>query len=537
MIEIKSTSETKQVEAQILTQECLEFLTHLQKTFNPIRLELLKARQAKFDKHPNLQFLPETEYIRKGTWKCAPPAPGLVDRRVEITGPVNRKMVINALNSGATQFMADFEDATSPKWINIIEGQLNLHDAVFKRITVQDKGKSYKLNDKIATLLVRPRGLHMSETHLVIDGRPMSASLFDFGVYFFHNAHQLVQNGAGPYFYCPKLEHHFEAQWWNDVFNVSQDLLKIPRGTIRATVLIETIHAAYQMEEILYQLKDHSSGLNCGRWDYIFSVMKYFRNDPAYILPNRDQVTMGVPFMKAYVDLLIQICHNRQVHAMGGMAAHIPVKDNDALHQKNLDKVFQDKTREVLAGHDGTWVAHPALVKIAKDVFDEKMPTPHQLHKRTVATVKESDLVNMNIANGEITMEGVKENVFVCLSYMSAWIAGRGAVPIHHLMEDAATCEISRSQLWMWVRHHVSTKEGTLVSKTLADQLIDQVFSEIPGCDVKAKELLKAMTTGQEGIVNVKGCNLKEMVGYPLFVTDVMHLELEPVNEIHVSKL
>ena len=349
-------------ENSVLSKECLAFVEQLHKTFNPVRKELLHKRQVRFQKAELPMFLKETKHIRDAEWSAAKPAPGMIDRRVEITGPVDRKMVINALNCGATQFMADFEDATSPFFKSIVQGHVNLTDAVHNHISFTgDNGKQYKLNDKIATLLVRPRGWHMEEKHVLIDGEPCSASIFDFGVYFFNNAKKSILNGKGPYFYLPKLEHHLEARLWNDVFNLSQDMLNIPRGTIRGTVLIETILAAYQMDEIIYELKDHSSGLNCGRWDYIFSVIKYFRNKKEFILPDRKDVGMTVPFMDAYVKLLIQTCHRRGVHAMGGMAAQIPVKDNKQQNDEALRKVKNDKIREVKAGHDGSWVAHPAL--------------------------------------------------------------------------------------------------------------------------------------------------------------------------------
>eukprot|EP00835_Amoeboradix_gromovi_P003474 NODE_231_length_13709_cov_0.444526.p2 type:complete len:541 gc:universal NODE_231_length_13709_cov_0.444526:401-2023(+) len=516
-------------EQKVISPECLAFVEQLHKTFNSTRKELLLKRSIRFQKQDFPMFLPETKNIREAEWSAAPPAPGMIDRRVEITGPVDRKMVINALNCGATQFMADFEDATSPFFSSIVQGHVNLTDAVHQTIQyTNENGKKYFLNDKTATLLVRPRGWHMEEKHVLIDGEPCSASLFDFGVYFFNNAKKSISNGKGPYFYLPKLEHYLEARLWNDVFNLSQDILLINRGTIRATVLIETILAAYQMDEIIYELKSHSSGLNCGRWDYIFSVIKYFRNKKEFILPDRKDVTMSVPFMESYVKLLIKTCHKRGVHAMGGMAAQIPVKDDVKANEAALVKVKNDKIREVLAGHDGSWVAHPALVNVCKQVFDEYMPQPNQLHKRFDYSISESDLINMNV-NGYVTIEGVTENIFVALSYLSGWLSGKGAVPINNLMEDAATVEISRSQLWAWIRHGVMMRDGRVVTKRLVDELIEVEFNKMtPSKELtKAKYLLIAMTTGKEDVVEVDKCErIREMIGFPLFVTDVCGWEI-----------
>ena len=516
-------------EQQILSKECLQFIEKLHTVFNPTRLELLKARAKRFEIQEQLEFPKETEEIRNGNWSCCKPAPGLVDRRVEITGPVDRKMVINALNSGATQYMADFEDATSPFFKTIVQGHLNLTDAVHKRIDfVASNGKQYKLNLDIATLLVRPRGWHMLEYHVLVNNEPISASIFDFGVYFFHNAQQLIKNGYGPYFYLPKLEHYLEARLWNSIFNSAQDSLKIPRSTIRATVLIETIMAATQMDEILYELRDHSSGLNCGRWDYIFSCIKYFRQSKKSVLPDRKCVGMDAPFMQAYTQLLIKTCHRRGVHAMGGMAAHIPVKDNESLNQQNMEKVRKDKLREVKAGHDGSWVAHPALVPVALAVFNEHMPLPNQLHELKTTLTTCNDLLNFKV-NGSITEEGVKENVFVSLSYLSAWLLGKGAVPIMNLMEDAATVEISRSQLWSWVKHKCTTEDNQLITEDYVLNWIEKVSSEMPSTPtlIKAKGCLKAMITGKETRVKVENMDrVKDMVGYPLFVTDVLGLEI-----------
>jgi malate synthase len=401
----------------------------------------------------------------------------MVDRRIEITGPVDRKMVINALNSGATQYMADFEDSNAPTWANNMEGQLNLRDANRRNISfVGPNGKQYSLrpDNELATLLVRPRGWHMAEKHFIVDGEPCSASLFDFGLYFFHNAKQTVAIGIGPYFYLPKMESHLEARLWNDAFNLAQDMLGVPRGTIRATVLIETITAAFEMEEIIYELRPHSAGLNCGRWDYIFSFIKKFRNHPDKVLPNRADVTMTSPFMDAYVRLLIKTCHKRGVHAMGGMAAQIPIKNNPAANEAALNKVRADKQREVLAGHDGSWVAHPALVQVAMQQYNEYMPQCNQLFRRREDVhVTAADLLNINFP-GSITEEGVRGNLNVALAYMESWLAGVGCVPIHNLMEDAATAEISRSQLWQWVRHNARTNEGRPITAQWVAQLLDE---------------------------------------------------------------
>lgn len=465
----------------ILTPSALSFLATLHRTFNPIRKSLLLNRvykQKQIDEGQFPTFLSETEKIRHDpSWQGAPPAPGLVDRRVEITGPVSRKMVINALNSGAQTFMADFEDSSSPTWENMTLGQVNLYDAV--RRTIQFKqadGKVYELNkdpSKIATLLVRPRGWHMDEQHLLIDGEPCSASLMDFGLYFFHNAKASLEIGHGPYFYLPKIESHLEARLWNDVFNFSQDALGIPRGTIRGTVLIETILAAFEMEEIIFELRLHSSGLNCGRWDYIFSFIKKFRNHPEFVLPARAEVTMTTPFMHAYVQLLIQTCHRRGVHAMGGMAAQIPIRDQPEKNKLAMEKVRADKLREVNAGHDGTWVAHPDLIPLAKQVFDEHMKGPHQLHvHREHVNFSPAQLIQ--VPRGSLTESAIRINISVALIYIAAWLRGQGCVPIHNLMEDAATAEISRSQLWQWKKHMVRTEDGTIVTETYLSKLMNE---------------------------------------------------------------
>ncbi|KAK4125013.1 malate synthase [Parathielavia appendiculata] len=470
---------------KILTPQALAFLALLQRSFNPTRKALLerrKIRQAELDKGALPDFLPETKHIRDDpTWTGAPPAPGLVDRRVEITGPTDRKMVINALNANVWTYMADFEDSSAPTWDNMVNGQVNLYDAVRRQVDFKQGGKDYKLRTdrKLPTLIVRPRGWHLEEKHVTVDGEPMSGSLFDFGLYFYHNAFETVKRGFGPYFYLPKMESHLEARLWNDVFNVAQDYIGMPRGTIRGTVLIETILAAFEMDEIIYELRDHSSGLNCGRWDYIFSVIKKFRQNSNFVLPDRSCVTMTVPFMDAYVKLLIQTCHKRGVHAMGGMAAQIPIKDDPAANEKAMEGVRADKLREVRAGHDGTWVAHPALAAIASEIFNKHMPTPNQIFvRREDVTIGANDLLNMNVP-GKITEEGIRKNLNIGLGYMEAWIRGVGCVPINYLMEDAATAEVSRSQLWQWVRHGVTTAEGKRVDKGYALKLLKEQAQEL----------------------------------------------------------
>ncbi|KGP89961.1 malate synthase [Pontibacillus chungwhensis BH030062] len=442
--------------AEVLTPDALAFLEQLHHRFNTRRLELLTERkklQQQLDQGAKPSFLKDSASIRETEWRIAPLPHDLQDRRVEITGPVDRKMVINGLNSGAKVFMADFEDANSPTWANTIQGQINLRDAIRGTISFQnDKGKVYELKEDTATLMVRPRGWHLEEKNMTLNGEAASASLVDFGLYFFHNAKQLIEKGSGPYFYLPKLENHLEARLWNDVFLFSQKALNIPAGTIKATVLLETILAAFEMDEILYELKEHSAGLNCGRWDYIFSYLKKFRNDPAVILPDRSEVTMTSPFMRAYSLLTIQTCHRRGAPAIGGMAAQIPVKNDDLRNKEAFEKVRADKQREVTDGHDGTWVAHPAMVKTAMDVFNEHMRTPNQINRLiTDLEITEEDL--LEIPEGTITEAGVRTNINVGIQYLASWLDGRGAAPIHNLMEDAATAEISRAQVWQWIRH------------------------------------------------------------------------------------
>ena len=463
--------------ADILTPQALAFLAELSRRFEPRRRELMAARaqrQAEFDAGKLPDFLPRTAHIRTGNWTVAPCPADLRDRRVEITGPTDRKMVINALNCGANVFMADFEDSNAPTWTNLIEGQINLRDAVRRNISFQSpEGKSYKLNDTTATLLVRPRGWHLVERHIEIDGAPMSAAIFDFALYFFHNAKALLAAGSGPYFYLPKMENHLEARLWNDIFVMAQDVLDVPQGTIKATALIETVLAAFEMDEILYELRAHSAGLNIGRWDYIFSCIKKFRVRQEFCLADRARVTMTAPFLRAYALLLIKTCHRRNTFAMGGMAAQIPIKNDPAANDAALEKVRADKLREATDGCDGTWVAHPGLVGIAKAIFDQHMPTPNQIHRqRDDVNVAARDLLDFE-PEKPITEEGLRNNISVGVQYLGAWLAGNGCVPVFNLMEDAATAEISRSQIWQWIRSHKGVlDDGRKVTKPLVRQLL-----------------------------------------------------------------
>jgi len=463
---------------QILTPDALRFIGGLARRFEDRRQELLARRQtvqAAIDAGNRPDFLPETRHIRDGDWKIAPVPRDLQDRRVEITGPVDRKMVINALNSGASAYMADFEDSHSPTWAATIEGQINLIDAVRGTIEfVSPEGKPYRLGDKLATLIVRPRGWHLLEKHVLVDGQPISASIFDFGLFFFHNAHALIQKGTGPYFYLPKIESHREARLWNDVFVRAQEQLKVPAGTIKATVLIETILAAFEVNEILYELRDHMAGLNCGRWDYIFSFIKKFKNVSDYIFPDRAQITMTRHCMHSYSLLVIKTCHRRGAHAIGGMAAQIPIKNDPERNAAALGKVREDKIREATDGHDGTWVAHPGLVSIAREEFDKAMPAPNQIDKlREDVVVTAADL--LKLPGGTITEEGLRTNISVGVQYMAAWLGGNGCVPLYNLMEDAATAEISRTQVWQWVHH----PKGILVDgRKVTLELFRQVMAE-----------------------------------------------------------
>jgi len=483
-VEVIDGENSKRFKA-ILTQEALDFVASLHREFSDRRKNLLKkriARQAALDAGELPNFLDETRGIRDGDWTVAPIPKDLEDRRVEITGPPDRKMVINALNSGARVFMADFEDSNSPTWTNNIEGQINLRDAVDGTIRfVKPDGQVYELDDRVATLMVRPRGWHLSEKHVEVDGEPISASLFDFGLFLFHNARRLLERGSGPYFYLPKLESHLEARLWNDVFNAAQDMLGIPRGSIRATVLIETITAVFEMDEILHELREHSAGLNCGRWDYIFSFIKRFRSRPDFVLPDRGQVTMTTHFMRSYSLLAIKTCHRRGAHAMGGMAAQIPIKSDPGANELAIAKVRADKEREARDGHDGTWVAHPGLVPIALEIFDREMPRPNQIdRKREDVEVTRDDL--LRVPAGTITEEGLRVNIDVGIQYLEAWLGGNGCVPIYNLMEDAATSEISRTQVWQWIRHPGGVLEdGRKITVELCRQLIPEELDRIKG--------------------------------------------------------
>ena len=464
----------------ILSDDALGLVALLHNEFNPRRLELLEARElrkARLDAGELPDFLAETREIRESEWTVAPIPHDLQDRRVEITGPVDRKMIINALNSGASVFMADFEDANSPTWENCIEGQLNLFDAVRRTISFESGPRKYKLNDKTATLLVRPRGWHLEEAHVTVDDVPVSASLFDFALYFFHNAKELTARGTGPYFYLPKMESHLEARLWNDVFVRAQQELGIPVGTIRATVLIETILASFEMHEILWELRDHSAGLNCGRWDYIFSFIKKFKARRDFITPDRASITMDKAFLAAYVDLLIETCHTRGIHAMGGMAAQIPIKGDDAANDAAFAKVRADKLREVKAGHDGTWVAHPGMVALAKEVFDQHMPGKNQIQGAGGRVRGAGEL--LELPQGAITLNGLRQNINVGILYLAAWLGGSGAVPLYNLMEDAATAEISRTQLWQWIHHGAHLADGTLIDAELYRRIRDEELARI----------------------------------------------------------
>jgi len=504
---IKIVGELTEQAQEILTPEALEFIVTLHEKFNDRRKELLtmrEERQKRLDEGEQLQFLQETEQIRKGDWTIAPLPQDLQNRRVEITGPaVDRKMVINALNSGAKMFMACFEDASTPTWQNMIAGQINMRDAVRRTITLtqSSNGKTYKLKEETAVLLVRPRGLHLLEKNVLVNGEVISGSFFDFGMYFFHNAKELLTRNTGPYFYLPKLESHLEARLWNDVFVFAQEYLGIPQGTIKATVLIETIMAAFEMDEILYELREHSAGLNCGRWDYIFSFIKRLRNQPNVILPDRAQVTMTVPFMKAYTTLCIQTCHKRNAPAIGGMAAQIPVKNDEEANQLAFAKVAEDKRREATDGHDGTWVAHPGLVSVAMEQFDAIMKTPNQINKKLDQVKITADEL-LAVPEGTITEEGLRINVSVGVQYIASWLRGNGAAPINNLMEDAATAEISRTQVWQWIRHEKGVLEdGRQVTLALTLEILNEELAKIQatvgeqaynsGCYGEAAELFK----------------------------------------------
>jgi len=465
---------------RVLTPEALAFVGRLAEKFEPTRASLLerrKARQAEFDRGSLPGFLPETESVRRGAWKVAPPPKDLEDRRVEITGPVERKMMINALNSGARVFMADFEDALSPTWENVVQGQANLIDAIRRTLTfTSPEGKAYTLNERTATLVVRPRGWHLDERHATLADVPVSASLFDFGLHFFHNARELLARGSGPYFYLPKLESHLEARLWNDVFTFAENDRGLPHGTIRCTVLIETILGAFEMDEILYELRDHGPALNAGRWDYMFSIIKKFRTQPAMVLPDRVQVTMTVPFMRAYTELLVATCHARGAHAIGGMAAFIPSRKDAEVNARAIAKVTEDKDREAGDGFDGTWVAHPDLVPVARASFDKVLGAQANQKQRLRDDVRRdgAPLLSLAIPGSSVTEAGVRTNVSVALQYLASWLAGVGAAGINNLMEDAATAEISRAQLWQWIRNQTGLSDGRTMTADLYAAVRDE---------------------------------------------------------------
>ncbi|MGY2894725.1 malate synthase A [Deinococcus sp. UYEF24] len=484
--------------AEVLTPDALDFVAGLHRRFGARRLELLAARaerQAQLDAGEQLDFLPETANVRAADWKITPLPADLQDRRVEITGPVDRKMIVNALNSGARVFMADFEDASSPTWENCINGQINLRDAVRRTISLEQNGKSYRLNDRVAVLLVRPRGWHLPEKHVTVDGETLAGAFLDFGLYFYHNAAELLARGSGPYFYLPKLESYLEARLWNEVFVYAQDTLGVPQGSIRATVLIETIVAAFEMDEILYELKDHSAGLNCGRWDYIFSYIKKFRNDAGKMLPDRAKVTMATPMMENYSKLAIRTCHRRGAPAVGGMSAFIPVKNDEAANERAFVQVRADKEREARNGHDGTWVAHPGMVALATEVFDSLMPTPNQISSGKQADFQIQAEGLLTPPEGSVTEAGVRTNINVGVQYLAAWLRGSGAVPIHNLMEDAATAEISRAQLWQWLHHRALLEDGRRLTPELMDTLFAEELGKLGDGYTQAGPLFKDVAT------------------------------------------
>ena len=500
-VDVQVVGETLPASERILTPEALAFVAELHEMFDARRQELLAARaarQTRIDAGDIPGFLPETNEVRSGNWQVTDTPDDLQQRWAEITGPVDRKMVINALNSGADVFMADFEDANSPTWENCVDGQLNLYDAVRRQIRLEDeaRGRVYELNEEIATLLVRPRGWHLVEKNVLVNGDPISASLFDVGLYVFHNAAERQRRGSSCYFYLPKLESHLEARLWAEVFAHAEEALGIAPGSFRATVLIETILAALEMEEILYELRDYSAGLNAGRWDYIFSAIKKFRNSPDTVLPERAQVTMTTPFMRAYTELLVRTCHSRGAHAIGGMAAFIPSRRDPEINEEALAKVRADKERESGDGCDGTWVAHPDLVQLARGIFEEATGgAPHQKHRmREDVAVTAAQIVDVGVPGGTITESGLRTNVDVSLQYLNAWLLGNGAVAIYNLMEDAATAEISRSQIWQWIRHQAKLEDGTTITRDLYEQIRDEELKRLgeygPGRLEEAAEIL-----------------------------------------------
>jgi malate synthase len=495
---------TAKASEQILSRPALAFVEELHRNFESRRQELLKKRDERYRKlaaGASFEFLPETASVRAGDWKVADTPADMQKRHIEITGPVERKMMINALNSGADVFMADFEDALSPTWSNVIQGHVNLIDAVRRKLSfTSPEGKSYKLNQKIATLLVRPRGWHLPEKHLRADGKAISGALADFGLFFFHNAKETLDRGTGPYFYLPKIESHLEARLWNDVFVFAQDKLGVPRGSVRATVLVETLPAAFEMDEILHELREHSSGLNAGRWDYIFSLIKKLRTRKDLILPDRQKVTMTVPFMRAYTELLVKTCHRRGAHAMGGMAPFIPTRKNPEINEKALAQTRADKEREVADGFDGTWVAHPDLVPPAKEVFDKKLGKPHQKERlRSEVKVEARELQDTRIPGATISEFGVRNNISVGVQYLASWLGGNGAAAIYNLMEDAATAEISRAQLWQWVQNGAKLEDGRTIDKKLYEQLRDDEIGKIASLPhvKEAQQILDGLVLGE----------------------------------------
>jgi malate synthase len=497
--------------AEILTPEALSFVAKLHRKFESRRQELLAARAARqkeFDQGKLPDFLPQTRSVRESDWVVAPQPKDMLDRRVEITGPTDRKMVINALNCGASTFMADFEDANCPTWHNMIDGQVNLRDAVRRTISFEGapdtSQKLYRLKDKTAVLIPRPRGWHLDEKHVTVDGKPVSGGIFDFALYFFHNAKELLARGSGPYFYLPKMESHLEARLWNEIFVAAQKELGIPEGSIKATALIETVVAAFEMDEILYELRKHSSGLNIGRWDYIISCIKKFRANQNFCLADRAQVTMTAPFMRAYALLLVKTCHRRGAPAMGGMAAQIPIKNDPAANEAAVEKVRQDKLREVTDGCDGTWVAHPGLVPVAKAVFDLHMPTPNQYSRqRADVNVSAKQLLDFQ-PERPITEAGLRNNISVGIQYLGAWLAGNGCVPVFNLMEDAATAEISRSQIWQWMRSPKGVlDDGRKVTPSLFKKLLDEELQKVKDAGAEGKldegaRLFERLTTDDQ---------------------------------------
>jgi len=508
---------------EILNPSAVRFLVLLHRKFEPSRREVL-ARRGEFRRilagggQPD--FPSETESVRRAEWTVPSTPPDLTDRRVEITGPVDRKMIINALNSGARVFMADFEDAHSPTWTGNLLGQANVRDAVLRRIEYTSaEGRRYRLNEKTATLMVRPRGWHLEEAHFTVDGERISASLFDFGLFVFHNARELLHRGSGPYLYLPKMEHYLEARLWNDVFRTAEEVLELPRGSIRATALIETLPAVFQMDEILWELREHSAGLNCGRWDYLFSFIKQYEQVPKTLFPDRSRLTMGAPFLAACSHLLIRVCHRRGAHAIGGMAAQIPIKEDPEANARAIALVVADKEREVAAGHDGTWVAHPGLVPIAREVFDRGMPGPHQIGRPSPAEeIRANDL--LAVPSGPVTAEGVQRNARASLRYLEAWLRGNGCVPIDHLMEDAATAEIARSQLWQWVHHRAVSDEGAPVDLSMVRAAFERE---------RTKFLAEARSAHAPRSLERAAAILDELVASPVlvgFITERAYPEL-----------